>query len=138
MIPHKPTLNSALARTALDAALAAANADGPAMSIAVVDEGGFPLCLERMDGAGLMTAKVAAEKARTAALLRAPSRVLADRVATDPALLRLTDYLPMAGGLPIMAEGRCIGAIGVSGGTPEQDEQVGQAGLAALGRDHPS
>lgn len=138
MIPHKPTLNTALARTALDAAIKAATRDGPAMSVAVVDEGGYPLCLERMDGAGLMTAKVAGEKARTAALLRAPSRVLADRVATDPALLSLTDYLPMAGGLPIMAEGKCIGAIGVSGGTPEQDEQVGQAGLAALQLDYSS
>lgn len=132
MLSHKPTLNAALARSALDAAVAAAKTTGLAMSVAVVDDGGYPLCLERMDGAGLLTAKVASEKARTSALLRAPSRALADRVATDPALLRLTDYLPMTGGLPIVAEGCCIGAIGVSGGTPEQDEQAGQAGIEAL------
>jgi len=132
MLSHKPTLNAALARSALDAALRAAHNSGLAMSIAIVDDGGYPLCLERMDGAGLLTAKVAGEKARTSALLRAPSRALADRVAADPALLRLTDYLPMTGGLPIMAEGRCVGAIGVSGGTPEQDEQTGQAGIEAL------
>tara|TARA_R110001606_G_scaffold99560_1_gene219541 strand:- start:26345 stop:26752 length:408 start_codon:yes stop_codon:yes gene_type:complete len=132
MLSHKPTLNAALARSALDAALRAASTNGLTMSVAVVDDGGYPLCLERMDGAGLLTAKVASEKARTSALLRAPSRALADRVAADPALLRLTDYLPMTGGLPIMAEGRCIGAIGVSGGTPEQDEKTGQAGIGAL------
>ena len=132
MLSHKPTLNAALARSALDAALRAASTNGLTMSVAVVDDGGYPLCLERMDGAGLLTAKGASQKARTSALLRAPSRVLADRVAADPALLRLTDYLPMTGGLPIMAEGRCIGAIGVSGGTPEQDEQTGQAGIEAM------
>lgn len=132
MLSHKPTLNTALARSALDAALQAASEKGLTMSVAVVDDGGYTFCLERMDGAGLMTAKVASEKARTSALLRAPSRALAERIAADPALLRLSDYLPMTGGLPIMAEGRCIGAIGVSGGTPEQDEQTGQAGIEAL------
>ena len=69
MLSHKPTLNAALARSALDAALRAASTNGLTMSIAVVDDGGYPLCLERMDGAGLLTAKVASEKARTSALL---------------------------------------------------------------------
>lgn len=100
------------------------------MTIAIVDEGGYPLCLQRMDGAGLMTPKVALEKARTAALMRAPSRRLAERVAGEPALLRLTDYLPMAGGLPLTIDGTCVGAIGVSGGTAEQDEAIGDAGIA--------
>lgn len=129
---YKPVLDADLARRMLDAALAAAGADGLAMSVAVVDEGGYPLALQRMDGAGLMTAKVATEKARTAALIRAPSGRLADRLAAEPALLRLTDYLPMAGGLPVTIEGQCIGAIGVSGGNPAQDEQIGAAGLKVL------
>ena len=129
---YKPFLTTAQARAMLDAALDAAEAEGFAMSIALVDEGGYPLALQRMDGAGLMTAKVATEKARTAALIRAPSGRLADRLAAEPALLRLTDYLPMAGGLPVTIEGRCVGAIGVSGGTPAQDEQVGAVGLAVL------
>lgn len=130
---NRPALTTVLARQALDAALAAAAGEGLAMSIALVDQGGYPFCLERMDGAGLMTAQVAIDKARTSALMRAPSRALADRVAGDPALLRLTEYLPMAGGLPIMVDGHCVGAIGVSGGTPDQDELVGTAGLEALG-----
>lgn len=129
---HKPMLDADMARRALDAALDAARTEGLAMSVGIVDEGGYPLCLQRLDGAGLLTGKVALEKARTAALMRAPSRRLADRLASEPALLRLTDYLPMAGGLPILADGQCIGAIGVSGGTADQDEQIGAAGLRAL------
>jgi glc operon protein GlcG len=119
------------ARRMLDAALAAAAAADLRMTIALVDDGGYPLCLQRMDGAGLMTPKVALEKARTAALLRAPSARLADRVGAEPALLRLTDYLPMAGGLPVTIDGHCVGAIGVSGGTAAQDEMVGGAGIGA-------
>ena len=131
----KPVLSSASARQMLDAALVFARGEGLAMSVAVVDDGGYPVCLERMDGAGLLTPKVALEKARTAALLRAPSRRLADRVASEPALLRLTDYLPMAGGLPVILQGQCAGAIGVSGGTADQDEAVAQAGVEALARE---
>lgn len=127
----KPVIDADLARRILDTALAAAKEGQFTMTIAVVDNGGYPLCLQRMDGAGLLTGKVALEKARTAALLRAPSSRLADRVGSEPALLRLTDYLPMAGGLPIFIDGHCAGAIGVSGGTADQDEQVGSAGLTA-------
>jgi len=131
---HKPVLGADQARAILDAALAAARSEGLAVSVAVTDEGGYPLALARLDGAGLMTAKVAEQKARTAALIRAPSRRLADRIVTEPALLRLTDYLPMAGGLPILAEGQCVGGVGVSGGSPDQDERIGEAGLGALGK----
>lgn len=130
-IKHKPVLGELFARAILEGALAHAREQGLTASIAIVDDGSFPLCLQRMDGAGLLTAKVALEKARTAALMRAPSRRLADRVPTEPALLRLTDYLPMAGGLPILIEGQCVGAIGVSGGTADQDEAIGDAGLKA-------
>jgi glc operon protein GlcG len=132
MTQYKPILTAEDARRMLDAALETARSQDLTMSVAVVDGGGYSLALQRMDGAGLMTPKVAMEKARTAALIRAPSGRLADRLAAEPALLRLTDYLPMAGGLPVTIEGQCVGAIGVSGGTPIQDEQVGAAGLAAL------
>ncbi len=127
----KPFVDSADARAAIAAGLAEADALGLAVSLAVVDAGGYPVALHRMDGAGLLTAEVALRKARTAALLRAPSRVLADRVAGDPALLALTDYLPMAGGVPITAEtGAVAGAVGVSGGTAEQDERIAAAAVA--------
>ncbi|WP_109808889.1 GlcG/HbpS family heme-binding protein [Sphingosinithalassobacter portus] len=128
----KPVLAPTDARRLLDAAIEAADAAGYAMSIAIADDGGYPLAMQRMAGAGLMTGKVSLEKARTAALLRAPSAVLQNRVKEDPALLALTDYLPMAGGVPIRVDGTVVGAIGVSGGTPEQDESVAEAGIAAL------
>jgi len=128
---QKNVLDAADARRALDAALANAAAQGFAMSVALVDDAGFALALTRMDGAGLMTAQVALDKARTAALLRAPSAVLAERIKTDPALMRL-DYLPLAGGAPLIVDGQCCGAIGVSGGTAGQDEAVAAAGLEAI------
>jgi glc operon protein GlcG len=129
----KPFIDSDDARALIDAGLEAARAEGLAISIAVVDAAGYPVALHRMDGAGLLTAEVALKKARTAALLRAPSRVLADRVASDPALLALTDYLPMVGGLPVTAEdGAVAGAVGISGGNAEQDERIGALALAGL------
>lgn len=129
----KPVLTSAELDPMLAAARNEAQQRGLAIAIAIVDDGGYPLRLERMDGAGALTPSVALAKARTAALMRAPSRVLAERVATEPALLRLTDYLPMEGGLPIEVDGACIGGIGVSGGKPDDDEGVGNVGLATLG-----
>lgn len=129
----KPFIDSADARAMIDAGLAAAREEGLMISIATVDAGGYPLALQRMDGAGLLTAEVALKKSRTAALLRAPSRVLAERIPGDPALLALTDYLPMAGGIPVTTQdGAVAGAIGISGGTAEQDERVAAAALAAL------
>lgn len=104
---------------------------GLSFSLALVDDGGYALRIERMDGVGITTPMVAYAKARTSAFMRAPSGNLAARVREEPELLRLEDYLPMKGGLPIMANGQCIGAIGISGGRPEQDEQVAAAGVAA-------
>lgn len=128
----KPVLTADELGPMLDAARAAAHARGLTMSIAIVDDGGYPLRLERIDGAGVMTPAVALAKARTAALMRGSTRILAERVVKEPALLRLTEYLPMEGGLPIVVDGVCVGAIGVSGGKPDDDEAVGQAGLDTL------
>ncbi|MBN8814296.1 MAG: heme-binding protein [Sphingomonas sp.] len=129
----KPFIDGADARAMIDAGLAAAAREGLAVSVAVADAAGHALALHRMDGAGMLTGDVALRKARTAALLRAPSRVLADRVAADPALLALTDYLPMAGGQPVRAkDGAVAGAVGISGGNPEQDERIAAAALEAL------
>ncbi len=130
-IKYKPVLDEGQARTILDRAVTAARGESLSMAIAIVDDAGFPMCLHRMDGAGAMTAKVALEKARTAALIRAPSRRLAERLPAELPLLRLTEYLPMTGGLPILIEGQCVGAIGVSGGTADQDEAIGGTGLEA-------
>lgn len=121
----------------LDAMLAAARAKaqeiGIAATIAIVDDGGYLFRLERGDGAGVMTPAVATAKARTAALMRAPSGVLTSRLKDEPELLRLTDYLPMPGGLPIRWDGACIGGIGISGGNAEQDVAIAEAGVGAIG-----
>lgn len=128
----KPVLSASELDPMLVAARAEAVRRGLSMAIAIVDDGGYPLRLERLDGAGAMTPAVALAKARTAALMRGSTRLLAERVVSEPALLRLTEYLPMEGGLPIMAGGACIGGIGVSGGKPDDDEGVAQAGLDSL------
>lgn len=117
----------------LAAALAKAGELGLSGSIAIVDEGGYAFRVHRDVGAGLMTATVATAKARTAALMRAPSGVLTARLKDEPELLRLTEYLPMPGGLPVRHEGAVIAAVGVSGGNPQQDEAIAQAAIDALG-----
>lgn len=116
----------------IDAALAKAAELGLAATVALCDDGGHALRLYRMDGTGAMTPVVAAAKARTAALMRAPSGALTARLKDEPELLRLTEYLPMPGGLPIIYDGQCIGAIGISGGSAAQDEAIAEAGRAAL------
>jgi glc operon protein GlcG len=128
----KPVLTAKEIDPMLVAALAKAAELGIAATVALCDDGGHPLRLHRMDGAGALTPLVAAAKARTAALMRAPSGALTARLKDEPELLRLTEYLPMPGGLPIVHEGTCIGGIGVSGGSAAQDETVAEAGRTAL------
>jgi glc operon protein GlcG len=102
------------------------------VTIAVVDEGGYVLHLDRMDGAGYHTAEIAALKARTSAIFRTPTKALEDTAKERPGTLAFPNRLPVQGGLPIMFEGQCVGGIGVSGVKSHEDEQVAQAGLNAL------
>lgn len=132
------TLDEAVAL--LTRASAAAAEMGIPMSLAVVDEGGHLLALHRMDGAPWISAEVAQGKAFTAAAYRAPTaeqRTKAEalpRFATALTTMTAGRYVPQTGGLPIMLEGECLGGIGASGGTGEQDEQVCAAALQ--GGDH--
>ena len=103
------------------------------MSIAIVDDAGSLLYFERLDGAGPMTSEVAPAKARTAALTRRPTKFWEDRVKERPSMMKFPDNLPIQGGVPIMYQGECVGAIGVSGVQSHEDEQVANAGVAALG-----
>ena len=128
----KPVLEFDDVTAILDACRAEARRQNLSMSIAIVDDGGYPLRLERMDGAGVTTPMVALEKARTAALTRRPTKGLADRLRDEPELLKL-DYMPMQGGLPIIIDGHCVGGIGLSGAKPAQDEAIAAAGCAAVG-----
>jgi len=102
------------------------------VTIAVVDDGGYLMHLDRMDGARHHTPEFASLKARTAAIFRAPTKVLEDAAKERPGRGSIPGILALQGGLPIMADGECVGGIGVSGVKSHEDEQIAQAGLAAL------
>jgi glc operon protein GlcG len=129
----KPCLTSADVRKMMAAALAEAAKNNWIVTVAVVDDGGFMLHLDRMDGAAVTTAEVAVGKARTAALTRRPSKFFEDRVKERPAFIAFPAGLFIQGALPIMHEGECVGAVGVSGVQSFEDEQIARAGIAALG-----
>lgn len=99
--------------------------------IAIVDEGGHLVYLQRMDEAQPASSEIAPMKARTAALYKRPSKVFEDRVNSGSGsnVLALPGVLPSEGGLPIVAGGRVIGAVGVSGVLSAQDGQIAKAGL---------
>jgi uncharacterized protein GlcG (DUF336 family) len=101
--------------------------------IAILDDGGHLLHLARMDGASPANARIAIAKGRTAAETRRSTAVWQERVAKRPELLMMPHVTPVQGGLPIIAEGTCVGAVGISGVQSHEDEQIAKAGIAALG-----
>lgn len=115
------------------AAEAEARKNGWNVAIAILDDGGHQLHFVRMDGATPANAAIAVEKGRTAALSRRSSGVWEEIVKGGrTAMLKMPGILPVQGGLPIVADGSCIGAVGVSGVQSHQDEQIAQAGIDAL------
>ena len=102
------------------------------VTIAIVDDGGHLLSLSRGDGAAPVTAEIATMKAHGAAVARRSTKVAEDRIASRPALIKMP-VLPVQGGVPILFQGECVGAVGVSGVQSHEDEQVCNAGLAAIG-----
>lgn len=123
------------ARKAVAAASAEAKANNWNVVIAVVDDAGYLLSIDRLDNAQRPSVDIAVGKARTAALFRRPSAVLEDAVNKGrPALLSAEGYVFMQGGVPIVVNGEVIGAVGVSGVRSDQDEQVATAGVKAVGR----
>jgi uncharacterized protein GlcG (DUF336 family) len=104
-----------------------------AVSISIVDDGGFLLGFTRMDGAAAITAEVATGKARTSAMTKRPSKFFEDRVKERPGFASFPAGILIQGGLPIVHDNECVGAIGVSGVQSHEDEQVAQAGTNVLG-----
>jgi len=103
------------------------------VAIAILDDGGHLLHFTRMDGATPANAGIAVEKAKTAAISRRSTGVWEDFVKGGrTAMIKMPGILPVQGGMPIMADGTCIGGVGVSGVQSQQDEQIANAGIAAL------
>jgi len=130
----RPALTATDVETVMAGCKAEATKNKWNVSIGIVDDAGFLLHVERMDGAAPMTPEVAIEKARTAALWRRPSKVWEDRVKERPVFIKFPNNLPIQGGVPIMHESECVGAVGVSGAQSHEDEQIADAGIEALRR----
>jgi glc operon protein GlcG len=135
-LAEKKVITLAAARKMVAAAEAEAERNHWGGVIAVVDDGGWPILVERMDNAAFTASiELAPGKARTAALFKKPSQALEDSIAHGRiALVTARDFIEMQGGLPIVVDGQVIGGIGASFDTPEHDVLVAQAGLAALKR----
>jgi uncharacterized protein GlcG (DUF336 family) len=106
-----------------------------AVSIAIVDDGGHLLWLQRLDGAAPVSAHIAPAKANTAALGRRESRVYEEMInGGRVSFLSAPDIRGLLeGGVPILKDGQCVGAVGVSGVKSAEDAQIARAGIAALG-----
>ena len=106
-----------------------------AVSIAIVDDGGHLLWLQRLDGAAPLTAHIAPAKANTAALGRRETKVYEDIInGGRTAFLTAPDIKGLLeGGVPVMKDGQCIGAVGVSGVKSSEDVQIAKAGISAIG-----
>ncbi|MDP3089305.1 MAG: heme-binding protein [Nitrospira sp.] len=110
---------------------AKAKAEGARVVIAVVDDGGNLLLLQRLDDTQVASVNVGIDKARTAAIYRRPSKVFEDQVKNGRvSALALHGAVALQGGVPITVKGKVIGAIGVSGETPQQDEDIALVGAA--------
>jgi uncharacterized protein GlcG (DUF336 family) len=129
----KPSLTADDARTVATAAAAEALAHGWAVSIAVVDDGGHLWWLQRLDGAPPISCEIAPAKARTAALGRRESKVYEEMINQGRvSFLSAPLHGMLEGGVPILVDGQCVGAVGVSGVKSSEDAQIARAGIAAL------
>lgn len=133
------TITSDMAARILVSAQARAEGLGLRMTFAVTDAAGYLLALVRMDGAKILAPDIAAAKAYTAAAFQAPSGDVAERFRDAPMFVQSVTamtggkFIPHPGGIPIVDGGRTIGALGVSGGTADEDVDVARGALADAG-----
>jgi len=132
---NKPYLELADVKLMAAAAEAEALKNQWAVTIAIVDDGGHLLWLQRLDGAPAVSAHIAPAKAHTAALGRRESKVYEDVINQGRMSFLSAPTIEglLEGGVPIMKDGQCIGAVGVSGVKSNEDAQIARAGIAALG-----
>jgi glc operon protein GlcG len=128
----KSCLTAADVKKALAACEAEAAKNKWAVSIAIIDDGGFLLGFTRTDGAPTISAEVSVGKARTSALTGRPSKFFEDRIKERPAFAGFPAGILIQGAVPLIHQNECVGAIGVSGVQSHEDEQVAQAGASAL------
>lgn len=130
----KPMLTQDEVKKIVDAAEAEARTHKWAVSIAVVDDGGHPLALTRLDGASPISAYLAPEKARSAALGRRETRIYEEMINQGRFAFLSAPVLAamLEGGVPIVVDGQIVGAVGVSGVKSSEDAQIARAGIAAL------
>lgn len=135
---NKPTLTADGAQRIIAGAAGLARRLATTGVIAVVDDGGNLMALERLDGTFAAGASISIGKARTAALFQKPTRAFEETIGKGgrTAMVALNDFTPLQGGVPVTVEGKVVGAVGVSGAaSAQQDEEIAMAGAAALNRD---
>jgi uncharacterized protein GlcG (DUF336 family) len=133
--PYGPPISLEDAKKAAAAALAEARKNNWTMAVAVTDIGGDLVYFEKMDGTQTGSVNVALGKARSAALFKRPTKVFQEIVAgggNGLRILGLEGAVPIEGGVPLVMDGRIVGAISLSGGTSDQDGQCARAGAEAL------
>lgn len=132
---YGPSITLDDAKKVAAAALTEARAHQWIMAVAVVDTHGDLVYFEKMDDTPLGSTLVCQDKARSAARFKRPTKVFQDMLASGGEgvrVLRIQGAVPVEGGLPVLKDGKVVGAVGLSGGTSPQDGQCAQAGLAAL------
>ena len=130
----KFTLEAADVKRVAAAAEAEAVKNNWAVTIAIVDDGGHLLHLQRLDGAPPVSAHIAPAKANTAAMGQRESKVYEDVINGGRASFLSAPYIQgmLEGGVPILKDGQCLGAVGVSGVKSNEDAQIARAGIAAI------
>ena len=135
MASYGPPVTTEQARNAVSVALAEARANGWAMAAAVVDPAGILVYFEKVDDTQHASPQIAIDKARSAALFKRPTKMFQDSVERGGVGLRvmkLRGAMPVEGGVPLVVNGQIVGALGVSGGTAEQDGQCAKAATDAM------
>jgi glc operon protein GlcG len=133
-IPYGLPISTESAKKIAAAAIAEAAKNHWRMAVAVVDSAGYLVYFERMQDTQLGSVDLAIEKAKTAALFRRPTKTFQDTVAGGGEglrVLRLTGVIPIEGGVPIIVDGKLVGAVGASGGSGDQDSHTAQSGATA-------
>ena len=131
---YSNALNLEMARKCIAAAEAEAKKNNWTMAISVVDDGGHLMAFARLDNTQIASVRISIAKARAANNFRRPTKVFADRAATDVSVLGLPGVITSEGGLPLVLDGKIIGAVGASGGTGQQDGVVSKACVNNLGK----